>query len=70
MDLVFCTPFLFHFSRNAFLCYFTEVYIHEKLDVKQNETSKELALHQDSLGNTAIKRQETACKMLFTWWVL
>lgn len=55
-------PFLFHFSRNAFLYYFTEVYIHEKLDVKQNETGKKLALHQDSLGSTAIKRQKLLAK--------
>ena len=44
MGLVFCMPFLFHFSRNSFLYCFTKVYIHEKLDVKQNETSKKLAL--------------------------
>lgn len=34
-----------------------KVYIHEKLEVKQNETSKNLAPHQDSLRITAVKKQ-------------
>lgn len=55
MGLIFYMSLLFHFSRNSCLCYFTKVYIHEKLEIKQNETSKKLAFHQDSLGSTAIK---------------
>ena len=46
---------LFHFSRNLFLHYFTKVYIHEQLEVKQNETSKNLSFHQGNLGGTAVK---------------
>ena len=68
MGLVFCMSFLFHFSRNSFLHYFMKVYIYEKLEVKQNETSKNLALHQDSLGSTAIKEQKmlAECFLLST----
>lgn len=58
MGLVFCMSFLFHFSRNSFLYYFMKVYIHEKLEVKQNETSKNLARHQDGLGITAVNKQK------------
>lgn len=58
MGLVFCMSFLFHFSRNSFLYYFMKVYVHEKLEVKQNETSKNLAPHQDGLGITAVKEQK------------
>lgn len=46
------------FSRYSFLYYFAEVYIHEKLEVKQNETSKNLAPHQEGLGCIAIKKQK------------
>lgn len=57
MGLVFCMSLLFHFSRNSFLYYFTKVYIHEKLEVKQNETSKNLSPHGDGLGIIAVKGQ-------------
>lgn len=49
---------LFHFPRNLFLYSFTKVYSHEKLEVKQNETNKNLALHQGSLGGTALKEKK------------
>lgn len=55
MGLAFCMSFLFYFSRNSFLYYFTKIYNHEKLEVKQNEINKNLALHQDSLGSAAVK---------------
>lgn len=58
MGLVVCMSLLFHFSRNSFFYYFTKVYIHEKLEVKQNETSKNLAPHQDGWGSTAVRSKE------------
>lgn len=56
--MYFVCHFYFIFSRYSFLYYFVEVYIHEKLEVKQNETSKNLAPHQEGLGCIAIKKQK------------
>lgn len=50
---------LFYFSTHSFLYYFAKAYIHKKLEVKQNETSKKyLVLDQDSMGSTAIKEEK------------
>ena len=53
--LHFICHFYFIFLQILFLYYFKKVYIHEKLEVKQNGTIKKLALHWDSLGSRARK---------------
>ena len=42
-----------------------KVYIHEKLEVKQNETSKNLAPHQDGLGITAVNKQKVLAEHFY-----
>ena len=53
--LHFIFHFYFIFLEILFLYYFLKVYIHEKLEVKQNGTIKKLALYWDSLGSRAKK---------------
>lgn len=58
----FICHFYFIFLEILFLCYFKKVYIHEKLEVKQNGTIEKLALHRDSLGSRARKEPKVLGK--------
>lgn len=56
--LVYCISFLFYFFYAFILYYFTKVYIREKLEGRQNKTSKNLVVGQDSMRNIAIQEEQ------------